>query len=1182
MGALINSGIGAYEATSNAVKTSFDLLHKGNPIFERYFNGESSVIIDVVANRISIPNHNYVTGEEVEYDYNYDFLHRPIGIVTTNIPGVGSTNILPSTLYIIKDDDLYVRFAASPSDANVEFPTVLDINSVGVGTLHRIYSKNTQSRTLFAIDNIIQSPIVGTGVTSSLVTPINTITDIIGVSTTVNLYAGDYIKINDEIMQIRTVGFTSSNYLLVKRPVVGTNLEVHTIGNIVEKLSGNYTITGSTVNFTGAPFGVNPVALGASEGFSYNDFDYSGINTSSKFSGRCFIRSSIPGDTRKAYYDNYVFDDISEGFTGVTSDFYLRSNKTNISNFDLDSTVLLVRNVFQNPKVTYNNSSSGNYEINIGVSSVSLNFTGLVPFLQEDVNSSGVPIGGVISSIGSSEGFGYQKLKKAGLSATLSPSGSIQSIQINDPGSGYRPNIQTPINVYVKTGNFLNQSIEKIGEAVIGSDIETRGKVVSVNISNFGSGYSTENFPEILIDEPLNYTDISLVYSASSQAGVGTGAKIDLIVGEDSNIILFEMKEYGYGYKPGDILTLPFGYDSGGIEGLIDYDYNILTINQSINPGITTTFDSPTVVDDGVLVYVDDTGTLIIGDNKYVSILEEFQIYVDAVYKDDFSAWSFGELEVFDSPERLFNGTRRIFPLTINGVSKSILGDSRLDLQSALLVFVNGILQIPGEGYTFTGGSTITFTEAPNGPLAGTQNTGDTCLIIFYKGTKDVDVTSVDVLESIKKGDSVRLLDTDDRLKQDSRLVHDITSTTRILTNLYAGVGIVSDTTLQRSLYWSKQKEDLFIGGLEVTKDRPLYEPKINPITNIIKNVGTALSTSIYVENVKTSFDNYREDISGDRFGDIEIIDQAEKIRARATAHISSGIVTSFVFIDNGFGYTVGTNPSVSMTSPIGIGSTGRARGYANVNAAGRISSITITNPGYGYTNPPDVLIEQPIGNREKISNVTYSGDYGVVTGIATTAVGVGSTGLIFSLYVPEGSSIRDLSITGTAITSSQLRQGDYFVLRNSYVGQGITSLDLSGNIIGIATTGIDNVYQVYSSTFDSKVFSTTDTISGFEIYNSPGLINDGVTITVDDDAILVIDNFSTTNITVRVAEVYPSISTLSPTLFYADYSWGKIQTTSRKSPKSFTAYTQRGVVGLETSAFVRRVNPLNYFDYIS
>ena len=38
---------------------------------------------------------------------------------------------------------------------------------------------------------------------------------------------------------------------------------------------------------------------------------------------------------------------------------------------------------------------------------------------------------------------------------------------------------------------------------------------------------------------------------------------------------------------------------------------------------------------------------------------------------------------------------------------------SNINVADALLVFVNDILQVPGEGYQFKGGSLITFTEAP-------------------------------------------------------------------------------------------------------------------------------------------------------------------------------------------------------------------------------------------------------------------------------------------------------------------------------------------------------------------------------------------------------------------------------------------------------------------------------------
>lgn len=1179
MGALINSGIGYYESTSKGVRSSFDLTYKGTPIFERYFNGQSSIVVDLANDRIAIPNHNFVSGEEIIYDYNYDFLHSPIGIATTSIAGIGTTDILPSKIYAIREDNLYIKFAKSPDEATIDTPIPIKLRSVGIGTLHRVYSKNQDSRVLITVDNIIQTPIVGTGVTTSIGSTASLITDIIDFTNTSSFYNGDLIKINNELMRIETVGYTTSNYVLVKRSFMGTELGIHSIGSVIEKISGNYTISGNTINFASAPFGLRPVGVGTTIGAPISDSDYSGINTSSKFSGRCFVRSAIPGDSNPAYYDNYVFDDISEGFTGFSTDFSLKVKGNNLSNFGLDAVMLLVRSAFQDPQVVTNVTKSGTYKLTSGISSVSLNFLGLKPFYDTDVNSSGVPIGGVISSVGSSEGFGYQKLKRASGSPTLNGNGSIVSIQIQDGGSGYRSGIQTNVYVYARTGELENETTVLVGEAVIGSTIETKGKIVDVIITNPGSGYSVNNSPEIIIEEPLNYVDIPLVYSASSNGpGIGTGAKINVVVGQNSNIIDYSITDYGYGYKTGEILTLPLGSSNGGVEGLVDYVYNVIQTSQSIL-GITTTYDSPTVINEGAIVYLDDTATLIIGDNQYQSIVNEFQIYIDSVYKDEFSAWSFGELEVFDSPQNLFNGTRTTFPLRIDGVAKSIIGDPTIDVQSALLVFMNGVLQVPGEGYIFDGGSTITFTEPPMGSTPGTQNTGDKCQILFYKGTKDIDVVDVDIVETIKTGDTVQLLGNIPLLQEEERIVHSIDSTNSLITNVYAGVGIVSDIRYQRPLQWCRQSEDIFIDGKEVTKDRPFYEPVITPTTNIIKTVGTATSTSIYVETAKTFFDNYREDITGDRFSSIQIVPQTPIRRAKANALISlAGIVTGFEILDGGEGYT--SNPTIVISNSVGFGTTAKATAIANVSS-GIVTSISIVNSGFGYTQSPYVLIEQPTRKTEKIDGVTYKGDFGVITKIVPTTIGIASTGLTFSLFVPEGSPVRDKSSTGIAITVSGLTQGDYFTIRNSYVGSGITSLDIDGNVLGVSTTFIDNVYQVYSVSYLRKEFESSTTLSGTEIFNSPAIINDGITIILDDTAQIIIDEFSSTEVTVRVAEVYPAISTLAPALFHGDYSWCKITAPRRKSPKEFIAYTQNGIVGIDTSPVVKRFKPLRFFNYI-
>ena len=80
-------------------------------------------------------------------------------------------------------------------------------------------------------------------------------------------------------------------------------------------------------------------------------------------------------------------------------------------------------------------------------------------------------------------------------------------------------------------------------------------------------------------------------------------------------------------------------------------------------------------------------------------------------------------------------------------------------MESNLLVFVNDILQTPGEGYQFTGGSTIRFTEAPKGGVAGFSTTGDKAKIFMYTGTESIDVRTVEVLPSVEIGDEVCTLE---------------------------------------------------------------------------------------------------------------------------------------------------------------------------------------------------------------------------------------------------------------------------------------------------------------------------------------------------------------------------------------------------------------------------------------
>ena len=63
----------------------------------------------------------------------------------------------------------------------------------------------------------------------------------------------------------------------------------------------------------------------------------------------------------------------------------------------------------------------------------------------------------------------------------------------------------------------------------------------SVEITNPGTGYTSTNQPFVVFDDPLSYSNIALEYSSSSLTGSGTQAKANIIVGQGSSVIGFEI-----------------------------------------------------------------------------------------------------------------------------------------------------------------------------------------------------------------------------------------------------------------------------------------------------------------------------------------------------------------------------------------------------------------------------------------------------------------------------------------------------------------------------------------------------------------------------------------------------------------------------------------------------------------
>ena len=869
---------------------------------------------------------------------------------------------------------------------------------------------------------------------------------------------------------------------------MGTALAGHSTDALVTKVVGNYNIVDNILNFVDPPVGQTPFGTSTNRP---DERDWTGIATGSSFQGRIFLRSGVQDTSNETYYRNKVLDDISAGFNGTERLFTLQSESSNVGGISTENAVVLINDVFQGPGAT----SDYTIEESSGISSI--RFAGTASSVSYDVNSSNLPVGGVIVSVGmTDQGLGFQPLISAGGTATVSAAGTISAISIGNSGSGYRAGIQTVVNVGVALSSTSAPSIEFIGTAAI-----SNGNIVSVAITNPGTGYTTSNVPYVIFDDPLSYSGIALTYSSVS-SGVGSGAKMDVVVGQGSSIISFEISNTGFGYKPGEKLTVPIG----GLTGI------------------------PTT-----------------------SSYREMLLDVQTTFTDEFTAWSLGTLQVLDNLDDLFDGSTVAFSLRNSGSLITIRAakGSNINVQDVLLVFINDTLQVPGEGYIFTGGSTITFTEAPK--------VGDKSKIIFYKGTGAVDVVFRDIIPPVKIGDTLQILADESRgqqsfLDEDVRVVDQINATDLITTDPYYGPGNTADENLTRPVTLCRQTEDKIIDNIEVGKDRELYEPGIQPGAYLLKSVGIG-STTIYVDNIRPFFNSQVEDATSLTFQNkVTLVSQDTKTGAAATAIVSGlGTISSISISSGGVGYS--TTPTVSIgntAQSVGLGTTAVAT--ASITA-GVVTSITLSNAGTGYTNtnPPQVLIAPPSSNVETNNVGSYAGDNGIVVGFGTTASG-SDLQIVLDLHVPAGSFMRDASLTGTAVTISGISTNDYFMVFNSNVGlatTSITSKDNGGSTIGIGSEYIDNVYQVASvSTVESNItgIGTTHIRRVQATVVGLGTTTGGI--------------YTTSN-------------------YMGDYSWGRIDLTGRAQSYSYNFYGEDGVGGISTSGLVRRTNPLKFTNYI-
>lgn len=234
----------------------------------------------------------------------------------------------------------------------------------------------------------------------------------------------------------------------------------------------------------------------------------------------------------------------------------------------------------------------------------------------------------------------------------------------------------------------------------------------------------------------------------------------------------------------------------------------------------------------------------------------------------------------------------------------------------------------------------------------------------------------------------------------------------------------------------------------------------------------------------------------------------------------------------------VGSGTTIMYSDPV----FNRATATCSVSNS-KITTVNITNGGFGYATPPPVIAKTDDYKKETLKSIKVDGDFGTIINVSS-----GTSSLTFTLkseyYDNANLGIGYSSLNEFGVLNPQLKVGDRFVIFDSNVISatslvGITTFNGITEVVGTATTYLDGVYSV-------EQITSPDNVTGI------------VTVTC---------KFSTN----------PSINKGSSS-FHGRYTWGKIygyQNRSRSIPRQFTAYTNNGLIGLSTSPDVYRTRPL-------
>ena len=1147
--------------STETFQQSFNLTHRGVPVFAKTFDASDSAIVDVDEDQFIMTNHYFRTGEPIVYDATNG---TAVGI-QHGLNGVGAATTLPIHLYAIEVTEDKFQVAVSAANAANNLP--IGLTTVGIGTTHKFVSEKQNSKCLIVIDNVIQSPVYDRPGTVTT-TDNNIIGTKILFNDPGNFSRYDLIRVNDEIMRIQIIGVDGiPNKVLVDRAWMGTKQFAHQIGDTIHLLGGDYNIINDRIFFSDVPYGGNREEIGISsitiditsnsfnllsdsletgtrvklrtldpprpleENHEYfiiknsaNNFSFadnkgkalagesidlttSGIGThkiilsdstdGSSFQGRVFTRSD--------YHDNVVLDDISLGFTGIGKTFTLKSAGVNTTGISTDFGPILINNVFQRPGIDYNLDG----DASTGITTIT--FTGnesteeAETYSTSDVNSNNLPRRGIITRIDEWEnGYGYQPRVVGVGSAVINSSGVVSSIGMGFTGSGYRNNNETTYKFKVlgggattgaagtfttEVGHIKTIDITENGsgyyyKAVSNAIHDINSGIMTVTTSsnhnlvvgdrvvlsgiNMTDGSSTYSFPfpdevgyqgarvieivpsvrkfsvnvgvhtvatsyssggiinkptEVEFDSPIGYDDVALV---SSLTGIGASVALDATL--LTQMKGWELTNVGYGYSVGEILTVQSGINTDPTlieKGFIDVasgdEYKIEFAEYNANVGILTVAIGIHTLTVGMGVSLkNECIGFTCSQDSYTS-LHKYPRSTDPVSGISTAIVGVGSTTV--SFQVGLSPVNRRYDHKFAGAA--FLPTSfkvKHTMDDDFSGWVLGKLQILDDFSDDFDGARTVFTLSEDGAAISFE--------------KDIGVPVI-IQNSL-------LIFLDDVLQEPGK-AYTYSGGTQIAFTEPPKKG----AKLQILFY---RGTDSDVGTLTATpslKTGDIIEINSNPEAGqderIVRNISSrdTIQTTLYRGPGISSSKTPLRPISWSKQRNDKFVDGVVVSKAR-DLYVGQVYPAARIIQD------IAKNATTFYTDA-GIIGFKRTEAPDAADMELKIIDTDKDNTGFGSVgfNYPKTVI----------TGATCTGDDGILTGI-----GVHSGYITFEFHIPLNSPHRVTEYGGK--TQSTITNGDYFIISNSNVGEGVEARNSSGSAtVGVGTQFCDGVYQCHSVT---------------------------------------------------------------------------------------------------------------------